>query len=783
MNQRVLHTLEYDKILEMLRSHVASDMGREEAAALRPVSELAEAERLLAQTAEAESVYRRTGRTPIEGFPDIRAMLQRIHAALALSAGELLQVGQCLRACRSAREVLHDGDAEGLLALLANRLPSHRSVEEEISRCILSEDEISDNASPGLARIRRQMRLTNEKMREKLNNMIKSPAYQKFLQEPIITVRNGRFALPVKAEHRAQVQGLIHDASGSGATLFIEPAAAVELGNEYRRLQSEEQAEIGRILAGLTALVDPCADELLTGLAVMARLDVIFAKAILARDMRAVQPALNDAGQIRILQGRHPLLPRETVVPVDVWLGEDFTTLIITGPNTGGKTVTLKTVGLFSLMAMSGMFVPADHGTRLSVFEEVFADIGDEQSIEQSLSTFSSHMKNTVQILESAGETSLVLLDELGAGTDPVEGAALTQAILEALFAQGARTMATTHYSEIKAFAMTRSGMQNASMEFDVDRLCPTYHLYIGIPGKSNAFEISARLGLRADIIERSRAYLEKKDVAFEDVIAGAEQARREAEQAREAALCEQQEAARIRGALEKEKRKLDEEKTRLRQQAREDARKVVVETRQEMEELIRSLRSLKDIDQKALERAIQGTRDAMRKSEERLMEQVQKRADDSAAPKTVAPGQRVRVLSVDREATVLKAPDSRGEVQIQAGVIKMKVPLSDLRILEKKAEKPKAAGAKISLHDAGRSFLELDLRGKMVDEACVEIDRFIDDASIAGISELSIIHGKGTGALRAGVQAYLKTHPRVKSYRIGAYGEGDAGVTVVTLK
>ena len=515
----------------------------------------------------------------------------------------------------------------------------------------------------------------------------------------------------------------------------------------------------------------------------MARLDVIFAKAILARDMRAVQPALNDAGQIRILQGRHPLLPRETVVPVDVWLGEDFTTLIITGPNTGGKTVTLKTVGLFSLMAMSGMFVPADHGTRLSVFEEVFADIGDEQSIEQSLSTFSSHMKNTVQILESAGETSLVLLDELGAGTDPVEGAALAQAILEALFAQGARTMATTHYSEIKAFAMTRSGMQNASMEFDVDRLCPTYHLYIGIPGKSNAFEISARLGLRADIIERSRAYLEKKDVAFEDVIAGAEQARREAEQAREAALCEQQEAARIRGALEKEKRKLDEEKTRLRQQAREDARKVVVETRQEMEELIRSLRSLKDIDQKALERAIQGKRDAMRKSEERLMEQVQKRADDSAAPKTVAPGQRVHVLSVDREATVLKAPDSRGEVQIQAGVIKMKVPLSDLRILEKKAEKPKAAGAKISLHDAGRSFLELDLRGKMVDEACVEIDRFIDDASIAGISELSIIHGKGTGALRAGVQAYLKTHPRVKSYRIGAYGEGDAGVTVVTLK
>lgn len=476
MNARVLHTLEYDKILEILKTHLASAMGEEEANALHPVSDLAAAERMLQETEEAESVYRRTGRTPIEGFPDMRDTLRRIHAALALSAGELLQIAQCLRVSRSAREVLQDGDAQGLLSVLANRLSSHRSVEEEITRCILSEDEIADNASPALARIRRQMRLTNEKMREKLNNMIKSPTYQKYLQEPIITVRNGRFALPVKAEHRAQVQGLIHDASGSGQTLFIEPAAAVELGNEFRRLQSEEQTEIGRILAGLTALVDPYADELLGSLSVLAKLDVIFAKAVMARDMRAIRPELNEDGSLRIAQGRHPLLQKETVVPVDVWLGEDFTTLIITGPNTGGKTVTLKTVGLFSLMAMSGMFVPAALGTRLSVFDEVFADIGDEQSIEQSLSTFSSHMTNTVRILDQADDHSLVLLDELGAGTDPVEGAALAQAILEALYKQGARTMATTHYSEIKAFALTHAGMQNASMEFDVDRLCPTYH-------------------------------------------------------------------------------------------------------------------------------------------------------------------------------------------------------------------------------------------------------------------------------------------------------------------
>lgn len=783
MNDRVLRTLEYDKIIDLLQSHVASELGHDEAKLLRPVSDLSAAQRLLQETSEAESVYRRTGKTPIDAFPDIRETLRRVHAAYSLSAGELLQVAQCLRACRSAREVLHDGDAEGLLAMLANRLPSHRSIEEEISRCILSEDEISDNASPALSRIRRQMRLTNERMREKLNNMIKSPAYQKYLQEPIITVRNGRFALPVKAEHRAQIPGLIHDASGSGATLFIEPAAAVELGNEYRRLQSEETAEINRILAGLTALVDPCADELFAGLQIMAKLDVVFAKAILARDMRAVCPELNDQGRIRIVRGRHPLLPRDSVVPVDVWLGEEFSTLIITGPNTGGKTVTLKTVGLLSLMAMSGMFVPADLGTKLSVFDEVFADIGDEQSIEQSLSTFSSHMTNTVRILAAADARSLVLLDELGAGTDPIEGAALAQAILEALYEQGARTMATTHYSEIKAFALTRSGMQNASMEFDVDRLCPTYHLYIGIPGKSNAFEISERLGLRADIIERSREFLQKKDVAFEDVIAGAETARREAQQARDEALQERYEAERIRSGLEKEKKKLEEEKTKLRQQAREDARKVVQQTRDDMEALIKNLRSVVSIDQKALERAIQSTRDSVRLSEERLLEEVKKRTEDSEAPATVEVGQRVRVLSIDREATVLKAPDSKGDVQIQSGVVKMKVPLKDLRPVTEKKQKPKSGGTKVMLHDAARSFLELDLRGKMVDEACMEVDRFIDDASLTGISEISVIHGKGTGALRAGVQSFLRTHPRVKSFRIGAYGEGDAGVTIVTLR
>ncbi len=781
MNARALHVLEYDKILELLRAHLSSDVGREAAASLAPAASLAEAERLLQLTEEADGVYRRTGRTPIDAFPDIRPMLARVHAAHALTAAELLDAAQCLRAARAARETLLGGEASGLLAAMAGRLSSHRAIEEEIGRCILAEDEIADSASPELMRLRRQMRLTNERMREKLNAMIKSPVYQKYLQEPIITVRNGRLALPVKAEHRAQVSGLVHDQSGSGATLFIEPAAAVELGNELRRLQAEERVEIGRILAGLTALLDPVADELYASLNVLGALDVIFAKAVLARDMRAVRPKLNAEMRIRILAGRHPLLPRDTVVPVDVWLGQEFRTLIITGPNTGGKTVTLKTVGLFTLMAMSGLFVPADARTELAVCGEVFADIGDEQSIEQSLSTFSSHMTNTVAILREAGPGCLVLLDELGAGTDPVEGAALAQAILEALYASGALTMATTHYSEIKAFALTRPGMQNASMEFDVDRLLPTYRLFIGIPGKSNAFEISERLGLAPAVIERARQFLQKRDVAFEDVLSGAEAARREAETAAAEAEADRRAVREAREQLERQRDELAAERAQLRQKAREEARRIVQQTRQEMEDVVAKLRAAGE--GAALERAVQQARDAVRAAQERVQEQAQSAGDGGAPPSAVKPGDAVRVLSVGREATVLKPPDARGEVLVQAGAMRMSVKLADLRSVQKKPERPRPAAVRRTLAEPERSFLSLDLRGRMVDEATVEIDRFIDDAELAGVKEITLIHGKGTGALRAGVQAYLRTHPQVKSFRIGAYGEGDAGVTVVTLR
>ena len=784
MNERALKSLEFNKIRAQCATHTASDIGREFVDALVPTDDLERAEMLLRQTWEADGICRRIGGSPIDTFPDARITLQRVRAAYALSPQELLNLAACLKASRRARERLLAGEEESELHRLANPLSSHAEIENEIGRCILTEDEISDNASPELSRIRRQMRITAERVKEKLNNIIKSPTYQKYLQEPIVTVRNGRYAIPVKAEHRAQIGGLIHDQSGSGQTVFIEPAAVVELGNAYKQLQAEEKREIERILAGLTALIAPYADELYQSLMLLGNLDCIFARAILARDMRAYCPKLNDKNLIHIKNGRHPLIDPKTVVPISVWIGDGYDTLIVTGPNTGGKTVTLKTVGLFTLMASSGMFLPADESSEIAVFREVFADIGDEQSIEQSLSTFSAHMTNLVGILKEAGSDTLVLLDELGAGTDPNEGAALAQAILKHLQEAGATTFATTHYSEIKAFALTHEGMQNASMEFDVDRLCPTYKLYIGIPGKSNAFEISRRLGLDDSIIEQAKEYLKHEDVAFEDVLSGAEAQRKLAEQQASELTEELEKARRERIALETERNKLKEDRAAIREKAREEARSFVAATKHEMDALIAELRQVKNIDTKALERAIQTSRDKLRESSNRLSDTVEAASAEGEIPKSVVRGQTVRVVSLNNTATVLKPQDAKGQVQVQAGLIKVFVPLSDLRTIERKQEKPREkTRPREIMTDIKTVKYELDLRGFLVDDAILEIDAFIDDCIRTGRTEFNIIHGKGTGALRAGVQNYLKTHPRVKSFRIGAYGEGDAGVTVVTLK
>lgn len=786
MDKKILETLEYDKITAMLETHARCQIGKERARKLEPLTELAELNAELDLTSEAEAVLFRLGQSPIDEFPDTRDTLKRIKAVSALSMRELLDIASCLRAIRIAKSALTKEPDQMRLAAMAVNLPSYKFIEDELNRCILNEDEMFDGASPALSRIRRELRVANEKVREKLNSMIRSSTYQQYLQDPIITMRNGRFVIPVKQEYRKQIPGLIHDQSGSGQTLFIEPAAVVELGNTFKKLLAQERDEIERILSELTSMVAPYGEDIYNALILLGEIDLRFAKAQLARDMNAVRPEMNDELRIRIVRGRHPLLDKAKAVPIDIWLGEDFKTLIITGPNTGGKTVTLKTVGLFTLMAQAGMFVPADVGTRLGVFKNVYADIGDEQSIEQSLSTFSSHMTRLVGILKNADDKSLVLLDELGAGTDPIEGAALAMSILETLYGRRSTTLTTTHYSEIKAFALARDGMENASMEFDIDKLCPTYRLFIGIPGKSNAFEISKRLGLDDDVINRAKQFLKGEDVRFEDVISGAESQRRIAEQERKLAEQARAELDALRAEVEKEKKKLEETKKGYQAKAREDARRVVADTKREMERLIVQIRSMKSINQSEADRVIQASRDAVRERENALVEPEKKVVDMSVAPKSVNPGDEVRIVSLEnKKATVLKKPDAKGDVLVQAGIMKIAVRLDDLRLLNEPAKKgpqTDAAAGKVTLGDKSVG-LSIDVRGKLVDEAIIEVDRYLENAAMNGLNEVMIIHGKGTGALRAGIQSYLKTHRLVESFRQGAYGEGDAGVTAVTIK
>lgn len=784
MEKRVLKTLEYDKILAMLKERASCCISRELVDTMEPSGDFDTVERELKLTAEAETLFYKTGRSPVDDFPDMRHCLERMHAALFLSTGELLGIASCLKAARIAKDILaKEVGEESYLYNLAGLLITHRSAEEEINRCIINEDEIFDGASPALARIRRAMRLANGKVREKLNSMIRSTAYQKYLQEPIITIRNGRFVIPVKQEYRQQVPGLIHDQSSSGATLFIEPSAVVELGNEYKKLLAEEADEIERILTELTAMLAPYADEIREDLNIMGQIDLVFAKAKLSRELNAVMPKLNRNNYVRIVRGRHPLIPADRVVPIDIWIGRDYRSLIITGPNTGGKTVTLKIVGLFALMVQSGIFVPANEGSEFPVFEHIYADIGDEQSIEQSLSTFSSHMKNIVGILDKADENSLVLLDELGAGTDPIEGAALAMSILEELNDRHCICVSTTHYSEIKAFAMTHEGMENASMEFDIDRLCPTYRLYIGIPGKSNAFEISSRLGLPSSIIDKAKSFLKGEDVRFEDIISSAQSQHRIAEEERKMAEEARAELEKLRADAERERRKLDEDRNRLQAKAKEDAKRIVADTKREMEKLIVEIRSIKDIDRSAADRVIQAARDTLRATETAVNEkETIKKEDNTKPPKTVRAGDTVNIVTLDQKATVLSAPDSKGEVMVQAGVMKLNVKLKDIRLIEEKKAAAPTSG-KVGLGAGKQVGLELDVRGMLVDEANIIVDRYLDDAYNAGLSEVNIIHGKGTGALRTGIQAFLKRHPLVKGYRMGSYGEGDAGVTVVTLK
>ena len=783
MKERTLRVLEFTKIREQLAGKALTEMGAERCRALVPSCDMAEIQLWQQETEEAAVVLQYIGGHPMMAFQDVRPFLALADKGATLSPKALLSVAELLRASRTARDALvTDRDNTPLLRQKAEGLCTLRHLEQDITDAILSEDEIADRASAELMNIRRHLRGATERIKEKLNQMVRNASFQKYLQDPIITVRNDRYVLPVKAEYRANVPGLVHDQSTSGATLFIEPMAAVEMGNELKQWELKERQEIERILSALSAEVAPYAGQLRETIDLLAELDFIFAKGLLAREMYAVTPKLNNEGRINIVRGRHPLIDRKKVVPTNLWMGRDFTTLVITGPNTGGKTVTLKTVGLFTLMAQAGLQVPADIGTELAVFEQVFADIGDEQSIEQSLSTFSSHMVNIVSIMHEVTPHDLVLFDELGAGTDPTEGAALAQAILTRLLHIRVRTLATTHYSELKAFALSTKGVENASVEFDVETLRPTYRLSIGVPGKSNAFEISRKLGLPENLIDAAKELISGENIRFEDVIANAEYHRQVAEREREIAAQASAETIRLRDEAEKLRKEMEEKRETTMRKAREDARRLMEQTRRESESIIADLKRMKK-EMNSPDAQTNAIRKRIEQGVDSLSEGLTKKVDNTLPPKTVKPGDRVEILTLGQQGTVLSAPDSKGEVQLQAGIMKFKAHLSQLRLIREEQPKQKATVRANTGAMARVVKMECDVRGMTLDEALNAVDQYLNEAVLAGMGEVSIIHGKGTGVLRSGIQQHLKRHMLVKSYRLGVYGEGEDGVTVVTLK
>ena len=780
---RALRVLEFIKIRERLASFALTDPGKERCLSLLPHTDYSEAVRALDETEEACVLLSYLGGQPLASFPDVREQVKLAQKGACLNPRALMDVATCLRAAKVARAALvRDREDTPILTGYASRLTVLESIENDISTAILSEDEIADRASADLFQIRRQIRSANERMRERLNQMIRSSSFAKNLQDSIITMRGDRYCIPVKAECRANVPGLVHDQSATGATLFIEPMFVVELGNDLKQLHAKEQMEITRILQALSDQIGPHAESIELNISLLTHLDFAFAKGMLARSMRAVLPKMNTRGYVKIVRGRHPLIDPEKVVPSDLWLGDGFTTLIITGPNTGGKTVTLKTVGLFTLMAQSGLQVPAELGTELAFFSHVYADIGDEQSIEQSLSTFSSHMTNIVDIVRHVEPNDLVLFDELGAGTDPTEGAALAQSILQSLLSRGIRTMATTHYSELKAFALSTPGVENASVEFDVESLRPTYRLSIGIPGKSNAFEISRKLGLPESYIDSAKELLSKEDIRFEDVIANAEYHRQIAERERAIAEETRRETVKLRNEAEKLRTEIEQSREKSLKKAKEEARRTLENARREADGIIRELKAMKKQAQTP-EHEVQRLRKRMEDGIDALSEGLsEKSAVNFTPPKTVRPGDSVEIVHLGTRGTALSAPDRNGEVQIQAGILKMKAHLSQLRLVE--PEKPKQSRV-LSKVSASRPSvpMEVDVRGMNLEEAVNAVDTYLADATLAGLNEVSIIHGKGTGVLRTGIQRHLKGHMNVKKYRDGMYGEGEQGVTVVTLK
>jgi len=786
MDQRNLQRLEFHKVLKHLAGYTRSPMGRELVESLVPQFRKSKIEHLQAETTEGRELLRLEPGADISGWYDIRDEVKRAARGVVLEPNELVQVGKTLAVTRRIKGfLLERRDRYPILGEIAAGLGNFSTLERRINKAILPGGEIDDDASPQLSSIRRRMASAQQQIKERLDKIIRSPNYQKYLQDPIVTIRESRYVVPVKQEYRAQVQGIVHDQSASGATVFVEPMGVVEANNEVRRLLAAEKQEIYKILASLTEGVAQQAEELNYTLEGLGRLDFIMAKARYSAQLSAWAPKLREDSVLDIRKGRHPLL-RGEVVPVSVHLGIDFDTLVITGPNTGGKTVTLKTVGLLVLMTLAGLHIPAEEGTEIGIFNRVFADIGDEQSIEQSLSTFSSHMSNIVGILAAAGAGSLVLLDELGAGTDPTEGAALAQSILEHLHNSGARTIATTHYSELKNFAYTRERVDNASVEFDPITLRPTYRLLLGKPGCSNAFEIARRLGLNETVVNRAKDFMTEEQVEVSELMQKLEVAKHEAERERAAAEEFRREAAMLRDRYRRLEKELESRRQEILERARSEAREIVRRAKFDTEEIIKQLRTqAEENDSRNREMAIQSAREQLKKIRGRYAEKERKAAEGQGqVPRDLKPGTEIFVPRFNQKGIVLESPDNNGEVQVQVGVIKVNLSLSDIRLAKKEdKETPYTGAASLVKNKAGDINSKLDVRGMRAAEALEKMDKYLDDAGLAGLDKVFIVHGKGTGALRSAIHEQLKTYRGVKSYRLGEQGEGDSGVTVVELK
>ncbi|MCI8649539.1 MAG: endonuclease MutS2 [Anaerotruncus sp.] len=787
--------IELDKILERLAHLCSCADSRALALAIQPETDLSDVRRLMQYTVDANTLTNRYATPSIGSIENCAGLLKRAQVGARLSPRELLEIARVLSAIDTL-ERWHD-QLEGeptSLEFLLDSVIALPTLYRSIRNVILSEDEISDHASAELADIRRKIRQAGTKARDVLEKMVRSATYQKFLQENIITQRDGRFVVPVKVEHRNEIKGLVHDTSSSGSTVFIEPMGVVEANNEIRLLQSQEQTEIDRILHELSAQVGSCANSIQGSYEAMIELDLYFAKSRLADEMRATLPQLNDSGAIHLKKARHPLIDKNKAVPIDLMLGDGFDTLVVTGPNTGGKTVAIKTLGLLTAMAQCGLMLPVADGSSVSVFEKILVDIGDEQSIEQSLSTFSAHMTNTIHILGEADSRSLVLLDELGAGTDPVEGAALAVAIIEQLRSQRAKIAATTHYAEIKMFALNTTGVENASCEFDVATLRPTYRLLTGVPGRSNAFAISERLGLSQQVIEAAREHISNDNARFEDVVSQLEATRQELERERELAQSKRVEAQRTSQEADALRQTVERERERELERARQQARSIVEQVNAQAQQLLDELDELKKAKDSAafserLAQAKVAFKADMRKLQDLADPVTRKNPENYQPSRPLKRGDTVRLLSLNKEGVLLSAPDGQGYVTVQTGILKTKVHQSEVRLLEQK-KKVTLNGQQAGVSTRGVSSkanrsikTELDLRGMTSDEAIIELDRFIDSCVLSNVPGATVIHGKGTGALRTAVHQRLKRHKNVKSYRLGVYGEGESGVTVIEFK